>query len=61
MKVIVNNVSPLTVEDRNGNVLFQWLPQENLKFKTELEMKPLSEEDKKYIYQQLQKAQFTYL
>jgi phage terminase large subunit-like protein len=28
MKVIVNNQTPLTVEDEKGNVLFQYLPQE---------------------------------
>lgn len=59
MEVIVNNQTPLTVKDQEGKVLFQWLPQERLKNITELHMKPMSDDDKKRIIEQLRNAPMT--
>jgi hypothetical protein len=60
MKVIVNNHTPLTVEDESGNVLYQWLPKEKYINVTEIKMKPISDKDKDYIIDQLRQARFTY-
>lgn len=47
MEVIVNSKTNLTVKDQNGNILYQWLPQQEI---TTVQSKPMSDEDKKYIY-----------
>ena len=48
MKVIVSD-TPLTVEDRDGNVLFQWFPRKELKFTTELKIKSSTDEHETFI------------
>lgn len=58
MKVIINNHTTLSVEDENGNILFQWLPKEKFKNVTEIHSKSMSEDDKKYIIEQLRKMSF---
>lgn len=53
MKIIIDKNNPITVVDQEGNVMFDWNPNEPLRHVKELVMKPMSEEDKKYIYEQL--------
>lgn len=52
MKIIIDKNNPITVVDQEGNVLFDWSPNEPLKHVKELKI-PMAEEDKEYIYEQL--------
>jgi hypothetical protein len=59
LKVIVNNHTPLTVEDEKGNVLFQWLPQQTKEYIPSANLKSISDEERKQIYDMLRKTEFT--
>jgi hypothetical protein len=38
MKIIVNNFTPVTVENEEGEILFQWLPRGKHRYVTEIKV-----------------------